>query len=201
MPTLEAIASHLGISRQGVTAALKKIGIDWNVATMDEIRLAYIERLRKEAASHISADGLDLVAEKAQTERVIRELKTLELQEKKGELVNVEELKDDFTVTALNFKNLLLARDERLKTMIDSLYGTDIDINLLNDETYTALGALADLLDSDGKDKVMVRDRHPAGAAPEHDRVGVSQPVPEPEIDGPSGQVESHGDAVGPRDS
>lgn len=175
MPTQDEISKHLGIAQQVVSRTMAKLSIDWKTASMDEIRLAYIERLRKEAASHISADGLDLVAEKAQTERVIRELKTLELQEKKGELVNVEELKDDFTVTALNFKNLLLARDERLKTMIDSLYGTDIDINLLNDETYTALGALADLLDSDGKDKVMVRDRHPAGAATEHDRVGVSQ--------------------------
>ena len=93
MPTQEEIAKHLGISQPAVVGAMKKLGIDWRQVSLDDIRLAYIKRLRETAAGHVSAGGLDLVAEKAQTERVVRELKLLELQEKQGELINVEELK------------------------------------------------------------------------------------------------------------
>lgn len=163
---------------------------------MDEIRLEYLKRLREAAAGHVSAGGLDLVAEKAQTERVVRELKLLELQEKQGELINVEELKEDMTLTVLNFKNLLMARDERLKMTLDSIYGIDVDIGLLNDETYTALGALADLLDGDAKVEILARDGAAPGAEAEHDGVGGGEPVSERQVYGAAGEVESGGNAV-----
>lgn len=163
---------------------------------MDEIRLEYLKRLREAAAGHVSAGGLDLVAEKAQTERVVRELKLLELQEKQGELINVEELKEDMTLTVLNFKNLLMARDERLKMTLDSIYGIDVDIGLLNDETYTALGALADLLDGDAKAEILARDGAAPGAEAEHDGVGGGEPVSERQVHGAAGEVESGGNTV-----
>lgn len=196
MPTQAEIAAHLGITQKSVSVAMTKLSLDWRTATMDEIRLEYLKRLREAAAGHVSAGGLDLVAEKAQTERVVRELKLLELQEKQGELINVEELKEDMTLTVLNFKNLLMARDERLKMTLDSIYGIDVDIGLLNDETYTALGALADLLDGDAKAEVLARDGAAPGAEAEHDGVGGGEPVSERQVHGAAGEVESGGNAV-----
>ena len=196
MPTQAEIAAHLGITQKSVSVAMTKLSLDWRTATMDEIRLEYLKRLREAAAGHVSAGGLDLVAEKAQTECVVRELKLLELQEKQGELINVEELKEDMTLTVLNFKNLLMARDERLKMTLDSIYGIDVDIGLLNDETYTALGALADLLDGDAKAEVLARDGAAPGAEAEHDGVGGGEPVSERQVHGAAGEVESGGNAV-----
>ena len=72
MPTQKEIAEHLGITQQAVSAQMKKLDLDWRNATIDEIRLAYIERLRAEAAQHVSSSGLDLVEEKAKTERITR---------------------------------------------------------------------------------------------------------------------------------
>ena len=196
MPTQAEIAAHLEITQKSVSVAMTKLSLDWRTATMDEIRLEYLKRLREAAAGHVSAGGLDLVAEKAQTERVVRELKLLELQEKQGELINVEELKEDMTLTVLNFKNLLMARDERLKMTLDSIYGIDVDIGLLNDETYTALGALADLLDGDAKAEVLARDGAAPGAEAKHDGVGGGEPVSERQVHGAAGEVESGGNAV-----
>lgn len=196
MPTQAEIAAHLGITQKSVSVAMTKLSLDWRTATMDEIRLEYLKRLREAAAGHVSAGGLDLVAEKAQTERVVRELKLLELQEKQGELINVEELKEDMTLTVLNFKNLLMARDERLKMTLDSIYGIDVDIGLLNDETYTALGALADLLDGDAKAEILARDGAAPGAEAEHDGVGGGEPVSERQVHGAAGEVESGGNTV-----
>lgn len=196
MPTQAEIAKHLGITQQSVSTAMTKLSIDWRTATMDEIRLEYLKRLRETAAGHVSSTGLDLVDEKAQTERVVRELKLLELQEKQGLLVSVEALKDDLTLTVLNFKNLLMARDERLKMTLDSIYGIDVDIGLLNDETYTALGALADLLDGDAKAEILARDGAAPGAEAEHDGVGGGEPVSERQVHGAAGEVESGGNTV-----
>ena len=83
---------------------MMKLSLDWRTATMDEIRLAYIGRLRAEASGHVSSDGLDLVAEKAKTERITRELKMMELLEKQGHLVNIDDIKSDLTMATLNLE-------------------------------------------------------------------------------------------------
>ena len=82
------IAEHLGISQQAVSKTLSKMGIEWRDKSLDEIRLAYISRLREVAAGHASIDGeYDLNKERVLTERVDRELKQYQLAEKKGQLV------------------------------------------------------------------------------------------------------------------
>lgn len=151
MPTQKEIAEHLGITQQAVSAQMAKLDLDWRAADMDQIRLAYIARLRAEAAQHISSSGLDLVEEKAKTERITRQLKLIELQEKKGILVNVDELQKDLTMIFLNFKNVLMGRDAKLKQSIDSIYGIDLDIGYLNDNTRDALSILADIVDGNGE--------------------------------------------------
>lgn len=173
MPTQAEIAEHLGISQAAVSKAMLKLTVDWRNATMDEVRLAYLTRLRAEAAGHISDTGHDLVAEKAMTERVTRELKQMELDRLKGILVSIEDLQANLTMAALNFKNILLGRNERLKATLEALYGIDVDIGLLNDETYEALEALANAIDSDGASEILDRSGPAAGAETVNDRVGV----------------------------
>lgn len=50
MPTQQQIAEHLGLSQQAVSKQLAKMRIDWRNMSIDEIRLAYLDRLRKSAA-------------------------------------------------------------------------------------------------------------------------------------------------------
>lgn len=172
MPTQAEIAEHLGISQAAVSKAMLKLTVDWRHASMDEIRLAYLNRLRAEAAGHISESGLDLVEEKAKTERVTRELKMMELSRLKGLLVSIEDLQADLTMAALNFKNILLGRNEILKATLDALYGIEVDLELLNDETYEALEALANVLDGDGAREVLDRSGPETGAEAVDDGVG-----------------------------
>lgn len=64
MPTQIEITEHLGFSQKSVSQTMSKLDLDRTFATMDEIRLAYLNCLRAVAAGHISSEGLDLVAEK-----------------------------------------------------------------------------------------------------------------------------------------
>lgn len=166
---------------------MKTLGIDWREKSLDEIRLAYIGRLRETAAGFASVDGsYDLNKERALSERVDRELKTLQLAEKKKQLVNVDQLMDVLENVVVAFRQELLARDDKLKMELDTLYGTDIDVTILNDYTYNALNHLSGYL---------------AGYRSRHGETGADHAAPEENGDDGVGGVvsgderEGHGDA------
>jgi len=143
VPTQVEIAEHLGMSQQAVSKQLAQLGLDWSTATMDEIRLAYLEHLRGLAAGHRTSDGMDLTRERALTEKVDRELKELALAEKRGQLVNVAQLEPEIARMVVAFRTELLAKDDKLKAEIDAFYGIDLDLAFLNEHTRTALRQLA----------------------------------------------------------
>lgn len=88
MLTQQQIAEHLDLERSTVSRLVDRLNIDYRTASMDEVRIAYLRHLREMAAGRASETGIDLVAERAMTERVDREIKLLTLAEKKGQLVN-----------------------------------------------------------------------------------------------------------------
>lgn len=143
MPTQQQIADHLGMDQAAVSRHLGALSLDWKTASMDEIRVAYIKHLRAVASGHMSSDGVDLTLERALTERVDRELKLLTLAEKRGQVVNLEQLEPELSRMIGAFRTSLLSRDDKLKQELDALYGVDVDLSILNDYTRSALRQLA----------------------------------------------------------
>ena len=143
MPTQKLIAAHLDLNQSEVSRLMAELGIDWKKATIDEIRVAYIRKLRSVAAGHKSHDGLDLTRERVMTERVDREMKELLLAEKRGSLVNVEQLEPALTQMVVAFRTEVLTLVDKIKTDLDALYGIDIDQAVLADLTHDALDQLA----------------------------------------------------------
>jgi hypothetical protein len=143
MPTQQQIADHIDISQQQVSELMAQLGIDWKTSSLAQIRLQYIRKIRAQAAGHKSETGLDLVHERVLTERVDRELKQLIVAEKKGQLINVEQLEPEIMQMVGAFRSELLARDDKLKFELDSLYAVNIDLNILNEHTNNALSQLA----------------------------------------------------------
>lgn len=141
--TQQDIADHLDLAQQNVSELMKKLDIDWRAATLDEIRVAYVRQLRAQAAGHRTEDGHDLVRERVMTERVDRELKQFTLAEKKGLLVNVEQLEPELMQMVGAFRTELLARDDKLKADLDLLHGIEVDIQVLNAYTIEALRHLS----------------------------------------------------------
>ena len=126
-----------------VSRMTQSLRLDWRVMTMDEIRVAYIEQLRGQAAGHKSQDGMDLTRERALTEQVDRELKLLALAEKKGQLVNLAQLEPALSRMVAAFRTEMLSRDDKLKAEVDALYGINLDLALLTEHTRAALAQLA----------------------------------------------------------
>lgn len=65
-PTQQEIAEHLDMSDRNLRDLLQAVGLDHKQAAMSEIRIAYIRRLREQAAGRMGdSSGLDLVQERA----------------------------------------------------------------------------------------------------------------------------------------
>ncbi|WP_192878422.1 MarR family transcriptional regulator [Parvibium lacunae] len=149
MATQQQIADHLGITQQAVAKQMDQLGIDWRQSTLDEIRLKYLDSLRAQASGHQTSSGESLIAERIETEKVDRALKLLILAEKRGLLVNVAQLEPELINMVGAFKAELLARDDKLKTELDALYGINLDVSLLNEHTRSALQHFARYYPSD----------------------------------------------------
>ena len=141
--TQKQISDHLGLSQKSVSVFLQHTGIDWRTSTLDEVRFAYLQKLTDQAAMYCSDDGNDLVHERILTERVDRELKEFALAEKKSQLINVAQLEPEMMQMVGAWRSHLLACDDKLKADLDALYGTDIDIKVLNRYTLSSLSHLA----------------------------------------------------------
>lgn len=186
MPTQQQIADHLDINQSEVSRHMERLEINWKTASLDEIRVRYLRHLRGQVSGHMSNDGLDLVKERVLTERVDRELKQLMVAEKKGLLVNVDQLEPELMNMVGAFRSELLARDDKLKSELDALYGIDLDLSLLNEHTNSALSQLARYEPGCGGDGASAGLDSAAGGT--HDDDGMGAPV--------SGDVgQGHGEA------
>lgn len=112
MPTQQQIAEHLDLDQSAVSRFVDKARLDYKTASMDEIRVAYIRHLREVAAGRASETGIDLVAERAMTERVDREIKLLTLAEKKGQLVNAAQLEQAYGLMVGAFQTEVVYRSQ-----------------------------------------------------------------------------------------
>jgi len=75
-PLLQAdLAAHLDMSDRNLRELLTTLALDHKTATVDEVRIAYIRRLREQAAGRMGAteNGLDLAAERAALAKAQRE--------------------------------------------------------------------------------------------------------------------------------
>ncbi|WP_196784978.1 MarR family transcriptional regulator [Burkholderia territorii] len=186
MLTQQQIADHLDLERSTVSRLVDRLNIDYRTASLDEIRVTYIRHLRESAAGRASETGVDLVAERAMTERVDREIKLLTLAEKKGQLVNVAQLEQAFGQMVGAFQTELLALPDKLVQELRALYDVEVDVEWLNEHMYGCLEQLSQY-DPD-RPRGDPPDRATAAPAGEdwHDGLGASVPAHECEGDSES---------------
>ena len=139
MLTQQQIADHLDLERSSVSRLVDRLDIDYRTASIDEIRITYIRHLRESAAGRASDTGIDLVAERAMTERVDREIKLLTLAEKKGQLVNAAQLEQAYGLMVGAFQTELLALPDKLAPELYALYGIEVDVEWLNEHILSLI--------------------------------------------------------------
>lgn len=200
MATQQEIADHLALNQSEVSRHMAALAIDWKVATLDEVRVAYLVHMRAVAAGHRSSDGMDLTRERALTEQVDRELKSLVLAEKKGQLVNVAQLEPELTRQYMSFKSELEASADKLKDDLDALYGIDVDLLIITAYIRESLAHLSTGHHAgDTGDAGSVAPDRGADGRDDDDGMGTPASEDEPESDGEAGQIQPGPDALGGR--
>ena len=178
MPTEKVIAGHLDLSQAEVSKLMGELSINWKSASIDDIRVAYIRKLRGVAAGHQSSTGIDLMHERALNERVDRELKEINLAEKRGQIVAVAALETELGQMITAFRTDLLSLPDKIKSDLDALYAVDIDLDYLTDQINDALHQLARYDPERASAGAPPGSDDGAASAHEHDGLGEGTPAP-----------------------
>lgn len=149
MPTQKEIAEHLDMSERNARSVLQSLGIDWTTATMDGIRVAYIRDMREKAAGRGGEEHASLTKARTREAMASAELKELQIMEKAGKLVPLDEIEPRLLAMVTAVRQELLALPQKLAEDLRALHGLDVDCAMIEQHIYAALDHLANDLDAD----------------------------------------------------
>lgn len=173
MPTQRDIAKHLDLSERRVRDVMYQLGVDWKKASMDEIREAYIRDLRDKAGGRGGDDHAALTKARTRDHEYAAELKFLQIKERAGELVPVDEVEPRLLAMVTAARTELLTLPASLSQEMRALHGVEVDPAIIEDRINDALTHLATSLrpgdaGDDGEGSAGVG----AAAEDQHDGVG-----------------------------
>lgn len=148
MLTQKKIAEHLDMDQSVVSRLMAEIGIDWKVASMDEIRVAYIRRLREQAAGRATNGELDLATERAGLAKAQRERIEMQNAVTRGELAAVSLIEEVLTKAAGKVAGILDAIPGMVRRRVPGLGAPDIELiaaEIARARNTVAAMSLADL--------------------------------------------------------
>lgn len=148
----QTIADHLDMSQQAVSQLMDQIGIDWRSANLDEIRIAYIRRLREQAAGRAAAGDLDLATERAMLAREQRVRLEMQNAVTRGELAPVALIEEVLTKAASKVAGVLDAIPGMVRRRVPLLTADDIELiagEIAKARNTVAGMSLADLSEDD----------------------------------------------------
>ncbi|SFQ70282.1 hypothetical protein SAMN05216578_102267 [Halopseudomonas formosensis] len=149
MATQKEIAQHLDMSERNCRDVLKTLGIDWNEATLDEIRVAYIRDLREKAAGRGGSQAELLAAARIEESTVKAANGRLAYHEKLGTLVPTADAAFALNDWASFANREYQAGVEKLTQEIETKLKVSIDrgmVDRIAGTTISRIGGYADKL-------------------------------------------------------
>lgn len=134
---------------------MAELGIDWKAATLNEIRVAYIRRLREQAAGRATTGDLDLASERAALAKAQRERIEMQNAVTRGELAPVILIEEVLTKAASKTAGILDAIPGMVRRRVPQLTSEDIDLiagEVAKARNTVAAMSLADLKDDASAD-------------------------------------------------
>lgn len=142
MTTQIEIAQHLDLSTRQIRE-LQSIGVFTKGATLDEARLAYIRRLREQAAGRAATNGLDLTSERARLAKMQADKLETELTAKRGDLISLTEAVKGWSDLVNAFRQKMLSLPVRASDSIPGITDRRNAERILTGMVYEALSELS----------------------------------------------------------
>lgn len=116
------------MSQQAVSQLLADLGIDWKAVSLDEVRVAYIRRLREIAAGRAALGDLDLATERARLAREQADKIAMQNAVTRGELTPTVVLEQVLASAASKIAGILDAIPGLVRRRVPLLQSGDIDM-------------------------------------------------------------------------
>ncbi|MDZ4254846.1 MAG: terminase small subunit [Sulfuritalea sp.] len=124
----KTIASHLDLSQQAVSQMLADLRIDWKSATLAQVRVAYIRRLREQAAGRATIGDLDLAGERARLAKEQADRVAMQNAVTRGELAPVALLEQVLAAAAGKVAGIFDAIPGLVRRRVPHLTREDLDL-------------------------------------------------------------------------
>lgn len=155
MLTQKEIGEHLDLGQSQVSRLCEELFIDWKSVGIDEIRIAYIRRLREQAAGRAAAGDLDLATERARLAREQADKIAMQNAVTRGELTPTIALEQVLTGAASKIAGILDAIPGMIRRRVPQL--TAADIEAISGEVAKARNTVAGMslkdLDNDSEEE------------------------------------------------
>ncbi|MER0171366.1 MAG: hypothetical protein DU489_12315 [Nitrosomonas sp.] len=142
MTTQIEIAQHLDLSTRQIRE-LQSAGVFSKSATLDEARLAYIRRLREQAAGRAATNGLDLASERARLAKMQADKLEAELAAKRGDMISLAEAVMGWSDLVNAFRQKMLSLPVRASDSIPGIADRRNAERILTGMVYEALSELS----------------------------------------------------------
>lgn len=128
MPSQSEIAEHLDMDESTVTRWCAELQIDWRTWSMDEIRWAYIRRIREQAAGRVASGGMNLAAERARLAREQADKISMQNAVTRRELAPVALIEEVLAKAGARVAAILEAIPGIVRRRVPSLSAADVEV-------------------------------------------------------------------------
>lgn len=142
MLTLLDIGAHLDMSESNAGAVCRKLGIDWKLSSLDEVRRAYIRDIRATAAGR-TVDGKMLNDARARESLLKGDRLEMEIARDAAQLVDAGEMEQEWCAMIASARVELSSMATGLREKMQSDFGIDVPRGAIDDYIDRALGHLA----------------------------------------------------------
>lgn len=150
MTTLRQIGKHLGLSHQVAGEQMEKLGLSdtYQTMTLDEIRMAYLERQRAVASGHLataaddSGQTVDALYERALKERRERQMLEIKLRKRFMEVTGRPQFAKMLEVFVRTITKEVRKGDAAIVKETLKRYGVKVDMDLIAEYSGAALAHL-----------------------------------------------------------
>lgn len=146
MPTQQEIAADLGLTQGAVSNALNALGLlkrEWEAMSLTEARQLLVRHYSEVAAGRGGSDQYQLTKERARESKLKGDLLELQIKEKAGTLIPAADVEREWQALIVATRSELLVLPDKIANAIKTLYGIDVDPNLIEGHVHEALQHLA----------------------------------------------------------
>ncbi len=144
----KTIAEHLDLTQQAVSQIMDELGINWKSASLKQIRVAYIRRLREQAAGRAAVGDLDLAGERARLAKEQADRVAMQNAVTRGELAPVILIEQVLAAAASKVAGVFDAIPGMVRRRAPRLSHEELDLiaaEIAKARNFVAAMSLADL--------------------------------------------------------